>query len=188
MKKRTSIVLFSILLLAGCSAKPGETDTEPRTEIRTETETGTGTEPGTEAAAVSMYDLRVAMEGADTSLPSMLNASSVEEKAEDNFKNISKDLDYSKVEAYFVSYSEDGEYADEIVVIAMKDRADMKEAEACLKKHRENRYKLYEQYQPREMKRVEDGLIFSHDQYVVLIISDNRDAVKKAFEQVVDGH
>lgn len=186
MKKRTGIVLFSILLLAGCGAKPEETDTEPRTEIRTETETGT--EPGTETAAVSMYDLRVAMEGADTSLPSMLNASSVEEKAEDNFKNISKDLDYSKVESYFVSYSEDGEYADEIVVIAMKDRADMKEAEACLKKHRENRYKLYEQYQPREMKRVEDGLVFTSGRYAVLIISDNRDAVKKAFEQAVDGN
>lgn len=186
MKKRTWIVLLSFLLLTGCGAKPQEPDTGAGTEFGTETETGTESEK--EDAAVSMYDLRVAMEGADTGFPSMLNASSVEENAEENFKYISKDLDYSKIESFFVSYSEDGEYADEIVVIVMKDRADMKEAEACLKKHRENRYKLYEQYQPREMKRVEDGLAFTSGRYAVLIISDNRDAVKKAFEQVVNGN
>lgn len=183
MKKRTGIVLLSFLLLTGCGPKP-----QPETESGAQTETGAQTEPNseTEASAVSMYDLRVAMEGADASLPSMLNASSVEEDAESNFKNISEKLEYEKIDSYFISYSEDGEYADEIVVIAMKDRADVKDALDCLRQHRDNRYKLYEQYQPREVKRVEDGLIFSQEQYAVLIISDNSSAVKKAFEQAIN--
>ena len=85
---------------------------------------GCGSSRNTEI--VSMYDLRVAMEAADDSLPSMLNASSAEENAEENFKHIS-DLDYSKVDSYFVSYSEEG-LADEIAVIAVKDPQDVKEA------------------------------------------------------------
>lgn len=183
MKTRTGIVLLSILLLTGCGTTP-----QPETESGSQTETGTQTESnsGAETSAVSMYDLRTAMEGADTSLPAMLNASSVEEDAESNFKNISEKLEYEKIDSYFISYSEDGEYADEIVVIAMKDRADVEEALDCLKQHRDNRYKLYEQYQPREVKRVEDGLIFSQEQYAVLIISDNSSAVKKAFEQAIN--
>lgn len=73
---------------------------------------------------VSMYDLRTAMEAADPDLPEMLNASSTEKDAEDNFSHIS-DMEYKKVDSYFVSYSSDGHKADEIVVIAVKDKADV---------------------------------------------------------------
>ena len=65
----------------------------------------------------------------------MLNASSAEENAEENFKHIS-DLDYSKVDSYFVSYSEEG-LADEIAVIAVKDPQDVKEAKESLDDHRD---------------------------------------------------
>lgn len=140
---------------------------------------------GSSAKLVSMYDLRVAMEEADESLPSMLNASSAEEDAKKNFQYISE-MDYGKVDRYFVSYSEEGK-ADEIAVIAVKNQADVKEAEESLKKHRENRYKLLEQYEPEETKRIEDGLVFSSGPYAVLIICDNRNAVKKAFQNMVDG-
>lgn len=139
------------------------------------------------AETVSMYDLRVAMEAADDSLPAMLNVSSAEANAEDNFSHITEDMDYDRVEGYFVSYAGEGGLADEIVVIAMKDASDAEEAKECLKEHRQSRYKLLEQYEPKQTKRIEDGLVFSSGQYAVLIICDNSSAVKKAFEQMVDG-
>lgn len=130
-----------------------------------------------------MYDLRVAMEGADESLPAMLNASSAEEEAESNFKHISK-LDYDKVDSYFVSYSEDG-LADEIAVIAVKDAADAKEAKESLEEHKQDRYKLLEQYEPEQVKRIEEGLVFTSGRYAVLIICDNSGDVKAAFEKTI---
>ncbi|MCM1107079.1 MAG: DUF4358 domain-containing protein [Blautia sp.] len=161
MKRYISIVLVLAMLFAcGCGAKPAN-------------------------PTVSMYDLRVAMEEADDSLPSMLNASSAEENAKENFSHISE-MDYEKVESFFVSYSEEGK-ADEIAVIAVKDSTDVKEAEESLKEHRTKRYKLLEQYEPEETKRIEDGLVFSSGQYAVLIICDNSSAVKRAFQQVIDG-
>ena len=93
---------------------------------------------------VSMYDLRVAMEAADDSLPTMLNASSTEDSANENFAYFS-DLEYDKVDSYFLSYSEDGSKADEIAVIAVKDPADVQEAKKSLEEHKEERYKLLEQ-------------------------------------------
>ena len=54
------------------------------------------------SGSVSMYDLRTAMEAADPDLPEMLNASSTEKDAEDKFSHIS-DMDYKKVDSYFIS-------------------------------------------------------------------------------------
>lgn len=144
---------------------------------------GCGSAPA--ADTVSMYDLRVAMESADESLPAMLNASSAEAEAESNFKYISN-LDYDKVDSYFVSYSEDG-LADEIAVIAVKDAADVKEAKASLEEHKQDRYKLLEQYEPEQVKRIEDGLVFTNGRYAVLIICDNSSKVKTSFEQTISG-
>ena len=132
---------------------------------------------------VSMYDLRQTMEAADSSLPEMLNASSAEDNAEDSFSYIS-DMDYDKVDSFFLSYAKEGT-ADEIAVVAVKDLNDVDEAKKSLEKHRENRRKLLEQYEPEEVKRIEYGLVFAKDQYVVLIICDDSSAVKSAFEKAI---
>lgn len=132
---------------------------------------------------VSMYDLRQTMEAADASLPDMLNASSAEEDAEDSFSYIS-DMDYDKVESFFLSYAKEGT-ADEIAVVAVKDLNDVDEAKKSLEAHRQNRRKLLEQYEPEEVKRIDDGLVFAKDQYAVLIICDDCSAVKSAFEKAI---
>lgn len=134
---------------------------------------------------VSMYDLRVAMEAADDSLPEMLNINSAEDGAKDKFTQHICKMDYDKVAGFFVSYAAEGGLADEIVVVAVKDASDVKEVKELLEKHKENRYHLLEQYEPREVKRVSDGLVFSDGNYAVLIICDRADAVKKAFSDVV---
>lgn len=133
---------------------------------------------------ISMYDLRQAMEAADSSLPEMLNTSSSEDGAQENFAHISE-MDYEKVDSFFVSYSKEGK-AHEIAVIAVKDTADINEAKESLEAHRQSRRKLLEQYEPEEVKRIDDGVIFTKDQYAVLIICDDTDAVRKAFEEALE--
>lgn len=134
---------------------------------------------------VSMYDLRVAMEAADSSFPEMLNVNSSQEDAKNLLNNYVSDIDYEKVHSFFVSYAAEGGLADEIVVIAVKDEADVREAKSTLEEHKQDRYKLLEQYEPKEVKRVKDGLVFTNGRYAVLIISDNSGAVKTAFEEMV---
>ena len=133
---------------------------------------------------VSMYDLRQTMEEADKSLPEMLNASSADENAADQFAYIS-DLDYGKVDSFFLSYAKEGT-ADEIAVVAVKDVNDIDEAKQSLETHRQNRRKLLDQYEPEEVKRIDDGLVFAKDQYAVLIICDDASAVKAAFEKAIE--
>ena len=167
MKNRKMIpllVLLTALLLlcVGCGGKSSTADT------------------------VSMYDLRTAMEAADPDLPEMLNASSTENDAEDKFPNIS-DMAYKKVDSYFVSYSSDGHKADEIVVIAVKDQADVNEARESLEKHKQDRYNLLQSYEPKQVSRIENGIVFTQGQYAVLLITDHNDAVRKAFEDTVQG-
>lgn len=132
---------------------------------------------------VSMYDLRQTMEAADKSLPEMLNASSADENAADQFAYIS-DLDYDKVDSFFLSYAKEGT-ADEIAVVAVKDINDIDEVKKSLEAHRQSRRKLLDQYEPEEVKRIDDGLVFAKDQYAVLIICDDASAVKAAFEKAI---
>ena len=80
-----------------------------------------------------------------------------EKDAEDKFCRIS-DMDYKKVDSYFVSYTSDGHKADEIVVIAMKDQQMSKES---LTKHQQDRYNLLQSYEPKQVSRIQDGLVFT---------------------------
>jgi hypothetical protein len=126
---------------------------------------------GAVSDTVSMYDLRQAMEAADPSLPEMLGLSTSDGNAEEQFGNNITDMDYDKIDDFFVSYAKEGGKADEIVVIAVKNTNDLE--------------KLLEQYEPEEVKRVEDGIIFTEKQYAVLLICENQDAVKQAFEEAI---
>lgn len=159
--KKYYMALLAVLALVFCGCQKSET-----------------------SSTVSMYDLCQKMEAADSSLPEMLYASSAEENAEDLFTNIS-DLDYGKVESFFVSYAKEGGKADEIAVIAVKNANDAEAAKKSLEAHRENRRKLLDQYEPKEVSRINDGIIFTSGQYVVLVITDDPGAVRRAFEDAI---
>ena len=88
------------------------------------------------------------------------------------------------MDSYFVSYSKEGK-ADEIAVIAVRNPADVDAAKKSLEAHKEDRYQLLNQYEPEEVKRIEDGIVFSQGQYAVLIICDDKDSVRKAFEETI---
>lgn len=128
---------------------------------------------------VSMYDLGKTMMEADPDLPDMSTALSSSDQAEDLFHYLS-DMDYSKVDGYFLGYSSEGK-ADEVAVICTHSQSDTKEAVKELNEHAEGRVQMYKTYAPDQVSRAENALVFSEGRYAVLIISDHPDDVKKAF-------
>jgi hypothetical protein len=135
---------------------------------------------------VSMIDLRTAMEEAAPSLPEMRYVSDADDDPAQLFAHLS-DMDYDKVERFFLSYSATG-LADEIAVIAVKNRSDADAAADSLRAHLEDRARLYGQYKPDQLQRVENGLVFTWKHYAVLIVCDEADAVKAAFDHFVTGY
>ncbi len=134
---------------------------------------------------ISVYDLQKAMLEADDTLPEMLTVNSSAEDGEELFHYLS-DLDYDKVSGYFLAYAADG-MADELAVIVTRDPADASEAEASLKRHVQGRVELYRNYEPKQVQRAENAMVFSKDGCAVLIISDQPQAARDAFEAVLSG-
>lgn len=128
---------------------------------------------------VSMYDLQKTMLQADETLPEMTTVNSNAEDAEDLFSYLS-DLEYSKVESYFLAYSSEG-LADEVAVIRCKNVSDVEKAVATLKSHVEARVSLYTSYQPDQVDRARSAMVFREGNYAVLIISENQKEIKTAF-------
>lgn len=134
--------------------------------------------------SASMDDIKSAMTQADSSLPDMTEVDSSTENAEDLFSYLS-DIKYSKVKDFFMQYSSDG-LADEIAVIEMKNSTDASRAKNSLENHVDSRIKLFNNYQPDQVKRAKNALVFTEGKYAVLIISDNANDVKTAFENAVN--
>lgn len=132
---------------------------------------------------VSMYDLREAMLAADPGLPEMISVSDADDAPQELFSYLSE-MDYEKVEHFFLSYSSEGK-ADEIAVIAVKDPADADEAEKSLQEHLKSRMKLLREYEPQEVGRIGKGQIYTRNQYAVLIVSDNSDNIKSEFNKYI---
>ncbi len=128
---------------------------------------------------ISMYELEKAMLSADDTLPEMLSAGSWEENGEKTFPYLS-DLDYNKIQDYFLAYASDG-MAYEIAVIRLRDKADASAVEASLRTHLESRVRLYKTYEPEQMERAESALIKTEGSFVMLIMCDNAQEVENAF-------
>jgi hypothetical protein len=139
---------------------------------------------GETTASVSMYDLQQTMLAADDTLPEMTTVNSSSEDAAELFSYLS-DLDYDKVESFFLSYCAFGTQADEIAVIQVKKAADQDAALQSLQDHAENRAKLYASYVPDQVQRVENALIFNDGNYIALIISEKQDQVKTALQDLL---
>ena len=135
---------------------------------------------------VSMFDLSRAMLQAHGGETVMAYASSSDTNAAEQFAHVSS-IDYDKTEAYFILYAQDGkESADEIVVIAVKDIADVAEAKQSLAAHAQKRHDLYAAYEPKHAAALDNAVIFTKAQYAVMIVSPNSGAVRKAFEDFTD--
>ena len=70
-------------------------------------------------------------------------------------------------------------------MIAVKDPKDVEEAARTLRDHVSQRLNLFRQYGPDQAARVEKAQVFTKDNYAVLIIADQAQAVKAVFDQAV---
>lgn len=163
MKKTICLLLALVLLCAGCARPETPTETEPDA-----------------APMVSLYDLRRAMLDAQPGLPDMTAVSSSDENAGELFAYLS-DLDYEKVEGYFLAYASDGKTANEFAVVCLKDPADLPALEASLKAHVQGRVNLYKSYAPELVQQASEAEIVPEGRYAALIMCEDRAAVKEAF-------
>lgn len=138
-----------------------------------------GNEPSP-ARTADMEAMQTALLAADPSLPEMRSVTGQVGDAETLFTYLS-DLPYEKVDNFLLSYSAEGK-ADEIAVIAVKDPADVEAAAATLRAHLDQRMTLFRQYSPDQVSRAEKALVFTQDQYAVLLICDGNRDVKAAME------
>jgi predicted small secreted protein len=138
-----------------------------------------------DSASVDISELQQAMLDADDSLPEMKTIDSSNDNADSLFTYLS-DVDYTKVSGYFLSYCADGKQADEIAVVELKNASDKQDMLQSLKDHVDGRINLYSTYGPDQVSKAENALIFDKDNYVVLIISDNQNDVRAAFERLID--
>ena len=135
---------------------------------------------------VSMYDLNKAM-SENAGFGEMTYVSSSDDKADEKFSHLS-DIDYSKVDSFFMNFAADGSVSsDELAVVVMKDGKDTAEMTSSLEKHVEYRKNLYRNYDPEQLPKLEKALVFSSGRYAVLIVADNPSAIKSAFYSFING-
>ena len=170
MRRSLCALLILALILCGCG----------RTEPTAATGPETTAVPETQAPMVSLYDLRVAMLAAQPGLPEMLCVSSADENADGLFAYLS-DLDYEKVEGFFLAYAADGKTANEIAVVCLKDPADLPALKASLNKHIQGRVDLYRSYAPELVDQAGAAELAVRGRYCALIMCADRAAVKAAF-------
>ena len=136
---------------------------------------------GEKKGAVSMYDLKNTMAGATESFSDMTYASSEDSDAQSIFENIS-DMDYSKLDSFFVYYATNGTgNSDEIVVIQVKRDADISIAKQALEAHLQKRIALYSTYDKSQLTKLNAGKIETEGNCVALIVCDDTQEVSKAF-------
>lgn len=136
-----------------------------------------------DTTALDMAQLQQTMLAADPGLTEMTSLTGAAPDGETLFAYVSA-LPYGKVEDFLLSYSTAGK-ADEVAVIAVKDQQDVEEAARTLRDHVAQRLTLFRQYGPDQAARVEQAQVFTKDNCAVLIIADQAQAVKTAFEQAV---
>ena len=171
--------LAVLALLCSC----GGNNANPAGDTSAVTDTNAASDTVAQSEAVSMYDLRRAMCAVDPSLPEMLYASSADSNPAELFANIS-DVDYDKIECFFLAYDAEGK-ANEIAVVCAKDAGDTQEIKSSLIKHVAERVEMYSTYMPDQKKKAEDAYVFTSGRYAVLIMCDDKDAVKSAFTDFI---
>lgn len=137
---------------------------------------------------VELTNIKNEMQKAATSLPKMSLISGKDENAEKNIVYLT-DINYEKIEDYFFLYAQLGAdntiTANEIAVILLKDEADTEKVMKDLESYVEARVALFKQYQPEEVERAENALVFKEGRYAVMIMCDEQDDVKDAFEKAI---
>lgn len=139
---------------------------------------------GSDTLDISMYDLSKAMLASSDKFGDMSYVSSDDSDKEKLFKNVS-DMDYSKVDKFFISYATDGsKNADEIVVIQLKSNDDVTVAKDSLNKHLEYRKSLYATYMPSQSSKLLKAKVIAYSNIVCLIVADDVGSAEDSFYKI----
>ena len=136
---------------------------------------------GGKSETVSMYDLKTAMANATDKFDDMTYASSEDADKESIFANISE-MDYSKVDSFFVFYATNGTgNADEIAVIQVKNSSDLTAARESLEAHLAKRKSLYSTYDKTQLKKLDGAKVVTGGNCAALIVGDDAGKISEAF-------
>ena len=169
------------------SGKDGESDSRSDADVSNDGANGNNSgsnDAGTKKDKVDMKALAEECIAADSSLPAMLTVDSSFDDAARQFAFIS-DVEYDLVDSFFLAYSESG-LADEIVVVKMKDSADTASMQKSLEEHIDDRIKMFSSYQADQVSRVEKNSCYKNGEYVVLIICDGKNKVRKVIDNYIN--
>lgn len=72
--------------------------------------------------------------------------------------------------------------AEEITVIKVKDAGDVQAAKDAVNAHLEDQKTAFENYIPEEMPKIENALVLTQGNYVLLAVADDTSKVKETFE------
>lgn len=136
---------------------------------------------GEKTNSIDMQALENSMVSADKSLPEMKVSGSWDENAEKAFSYIS-DLEYNKIQGFFLAYAADG-MAYEIAVVQLKDKSDASAMADSLREHVQSRVQMYKTYEPQQVQRAESAVVKTDGDCVLLIMSDAPQNAETAFKE-----
>lgn len=161
------ILLLSMLLVfASCSDKDEEEDAE-------------NVENGGKYTSMEIFET---VSSAMKDMPDMITSTDEDEGAEDIFL-IFSELEYDKVKDYVFCYSSEG-YADEIIVVQVKDNADAKEVKEDLEERLESRKSTFATYNAEEGTKFNAATVLSKGNYVSLLIGNQAQNGKYEFNKL----
>ena len=90
-------------------------------------------------------------------------------------------LEVNVFEDYSIYYAGSGGYADEISVIEVSSKDEVKNIKKVFEDRVEARIKVFEGYAPLEAEKLENAVIKTQGNYVFLVICEDPDKAKKIF-------
>ena len=96
------------------------------------------------------------------------------------------DFDTSNIESMEIYISDSGSTAEEIAVVKLSDSSAKEDVQAAMEKRVEKQKKQFENYMPEEMYKLENALITSHGNYVLLAVADGFEQADQLFESCFD--
>lgn len=130
---------------------------------------------------VSLRDIKDKMITADASLETLKYVDINASDSPDKFKTL-VDFDYGKVEDYFYGFDKDGK-APEVIVVKVKDEADVPDLVAAFKTRAADRKGTFENYDPDQVALVEHYVLTHAGDTVAFIISEKNGLAEKAFKE-----
>lgn len=89
--------------------------------------------------------------------------------------------DEAKVAEKTVYTSSSRSTAEEVTVFKVKDPADIEAVKSAMNERIEDQKLAYESYQPAEMPKINGAVIYTHGNYLILVMADDTSSVEKTF-------